>query len=343
MVPLVLAGARVGCAQARWGHLNASENLLTQALALGTDGHFGVEQPARADNGWLLNFNGTAGVWRKCAIEDARVGGWTCDTLTEDLDLSYRAQLGGWRIVYDESVVCPAELPAGIDALRSQQSRWAAGSAQCARKHLSSVWRSSLGWPAKIEATLHLTGYSVNLWMLAMALFGRPLLALVPEERSQALLSAGSAAIIAAAAAPTLAYLYARRRLGGRVSWLSVLALIAVGLGLCLNNAIAFGRGLGTTGGEFVRTPKKGRMHGASAYAACRSRIASLEVGLGLYCLAQWAWFLKADHYFGGTVLLLYAIGLLGVGGVSSRVFRSVRAVPTECISRDPALADAQP
>ena len=120
----------VAVVQTRWGHLNRDFSLLTVAQALGIDGHFAVEQAARARSGLFLNFNGTAGVWRRTAIDDA--GGWTHDTLTEDLDLSYRAQLRGWRIEYRPEIVCPAELPVLVTGFKSQQRRWAQGSIQTA-------------------------------------------------------------------------------------------------------------------------------------------------------------------------------------------------------------------
>jgi len=319
MVPLLAAQPQVGCVQARWGHLNASESWITESLALGMDGHFGVEQPARAWNGLLLNFNGTAGVWRREAIEDPRVGGWSGDTITEDLDLSYRAQLAGWKIEYRLDEVAPAEVPADANALKAQQRRWATGSIQTARKLLPCVWRSNLSIWQKLEATIHLTQYSVNVWMLLMALYGRTLLWLVPPERYQDFLTISWVLILFAAAAPSISYIYARWAVGGGLAGpMRILRLIALGFGLSVNNTVAVLTGLVQRGGEFVRTPKTGtdgrRPVRRAMYSALRSRLWMAELLIGAFCLYQWLYFLREDHYVGGTFLLLYAIGLLAMG-----------------------------
>ena len=130
---------KLGCLQTRWGHTNQQYNSLTRAEAMGIDGHFIIEQTVRSKNGFFLNFNGTAGLWRRACIEDA--GGWQWDTLTEDLDLSYRAQMRGWKFDYLPDVVVPAELPPQVEAYKKQQFRWAKGSFQVVRKILPSVLR----------------------------------------------------------------------------------------------------------------------------------------------------------------------------------------------------------
>lgn len=146
---------KVGMVQARWGHLNKNFSLLTRCQALFLDGHLVLEQTARSRHGEFLNFNGTAGIWRREAIADG--GGWHHDTLTEDLDLSYRAQLKGWKFIYLKDVVVPAELPPDMDGFKSQQHRWTKGSIQVCKKILLDVWRSDIPLPLKIEATSHLT------------------------------------------------------------------------------------------------------------------------------------------------------------------------------------------
>ena len=151
------ADPSVACVQARWGHINAEESGFTQAQALGFDGHFIVEKQARDAVGAFTHFNGSAGVWRRAAIDAA--GGWQADTLTEDFDLSYRAQLAGWRIVYCGDVVVPAELPVQLDAFRRQQHRWAKGSMQTAGKLLGQLWRAPQPLWRKVFGTLHLTNY----------------------------------------------------------------------------------------------------------------------------------------------------------------------------------------
>jgi cellulose synthase/poly-beta-1,6-N-acetylglucosamine synthase-like glycosyltransferase len=166
-----LAGAfadrRVGMVQARWQHRNRDASLLTRAQAVLLDGHFVVEHGARAALGVFFNFNGTAGVWRRQAILDG--GGWQADTLTEDLDLSYRAQLAGWRFVYAPQVTCDAELPPDLAAFRSQQRRWARGSVQVARKLLPRLWRSRQRARVKLEAVAHLIGNAGYPLVLALA------------------------------------------------------------------------------------------------------------------------------------------------------------------------------
>ncbi|MBX9902401.1 MAG: glycosyltransferase, partial [Burkholderiaceae bacterium] len=145
----------VGMVQLRWLHLNRHYNTLTEVQAVMLDAHFAIDQVARARTGLYFNFNGTAGLWRKQAIHDA--GGWQWDTITEDLDLSYRAQMKGWRFVYLHNIGCPSELPVEMTAFKSQQHRWAQGAIQVMRKTLPRLWRAPLAWRIKLEATLHLS------------------------------------------------------------------------------------------------------------------------------------------------------------------------------------------
>ncbi|MCA9244655.1 MAG: glycosyltransferase, partial [Phycisphaerales bacterium] len=292
LIPLALVDAKVACVQGRWGHLNRDETWITRAVALGMDGHFAIEQPARAWNGMLLNFNGTAGLWRRSAIDAPGVGGWSGDTVTEDLDLSYRAQLAGWKIVFHLDAEAPAEIPADVNALKAQQRRWATGSIQTARKLLGRVWRSPLPLSTKAEATLHLLGYSVNLWMLLMAVIGQPLLWIGDPDLMTAWFGVTSAIVVFAAIGPSLAYMLARRRLTGKWPRASTLiGLITVGFGLSVNNGLAVINGWFTRGGEFVRTPKSGSAgaaRGVSRYRAVRSRVWAIEIVLGVWCVAQW-------------------------------------------------------
>ena len=145
----------MGLVQTRWGHINREYNLLTRVQGMYLDGHFAMEQTARNRSGRFFTFNGTAGMWRKCVIGDA--GGWSHDTLTEDMDLSYRVQLKGWRFIYLNDVVTPAELPVDMDGFKSQQHRWTKGSIQVCQKILLDIWRSKAPLKAKVEATTHLT------------------------------------------------------------------------------------------------------------------------------------------------------------------------------------------
>jgi cellulose synthase/poly-beta-1,6-N-acetylglucosamine synthase-like glycosyltransferase len=171
------ADPRVGVVQTRWGHLNDGYSFLTRGQALGLDGHFVIEQAARNRNNLFINFNGTGGVWRKTAILDS--GNWQDDTLTEDMDLSYRAQLRGWRFVYLDNVVCKGEIPAEVNAFKVQQHRWAKGAVQTAKKILPQVWRRpDLRFMVKIQATIHLTNHLVFPVLVAVALSTFPLLIL---------------------------------------------------------------------------------------------------------------------------------------------------------------------
>jgi len=174
---------RVGMVQTRWDHLNEEYSMITKAQAFGLAGHFVVEQNGRNAAGLFINFNGTAGMWRKSCIEDA--GNWQADTLTEDLDLSYRAQMKGWKFLFLNDVVTPSELPAEINALKSQQYRWTKGAIETARKILPQLWKSKLPLQQKIHATFHLTNNMVYPFILVLALLNLPVVLLkvsVPES-----------------------------------------------------------------------------------------------------------------------------------------------------------------
>ena len=205
---------RVAFVQARWGHLDEGYSWFTRLQALFIDFHFLVEQAVRSARGYFVNFTGSAGVWRRQAVDDA--GGWTANTLTEDLDLSYRAQLRGWKAVYLEDVVVPEELPVSIDAYRSQQSRWATGSFQCAFRLLGPVWRSQNRAAVKVQATIHLLAYGVGpLMLLQLVCYPMLLLAVgrqnIPWQVGDALLLG-----VCVAASPWLGFIVAQTRRGRR-------------------------------------------------------------------------------------------------------------------------------
>jgi cellulose synthase/poly-beta-1,6-N-acetylglucosamine synthase-like glycosyltransferase len=262
---------RVACVQGRWTHLNRAQNFLTRAQAVAVDAHFLVQQLARTTGAGLVNFNGSAGVWRRAAIDDA--GGWSAATLTEDLDLSFRAHLRGWTIVFDPDLVAPAELPPTLAAYKSQQRRWACGSMQCARRLLAPLWRSGLSFGTKLEATLHLFGYAVSAAMVALALllplgFGHAL-----TVHRVPMLWPLWVGIWIAALGPVRVALYGQRAArGARLDLGGALAAACVGVGLAANNTFAVVRGLCWPIQEFVRTPKQGRA------AACRGRAPRAEV-----------------------------------------------------------------
>ncbi|MEM7125500.1 MAG: glycosyltransferase [Chloroflexota bacterium] len=242
---------QVGCIQTRWGHVNPHTSLLTEAQSLGIDGHFRIEQYVRDQIGAFLNFNGTAGVWRRACMDDA--GGWQHDTLTEDLDLSYRAQLAGWRIAYQVDVPVPAELPVQIDAFKRQQFRWAKGSLQTARKLLIRLWRSSSQPPwRKILGTLHLTNYMVHPFMVLN------LLLLLPISFSQSPVLYAAPFMTTAAIGPPIMYWLAMREqdlpIWTKIRKLSI--LMALGTGLSINNTKAALEAFTGIESEFKRTPK---------------------------------------------------------------------------------------
>jgi len=318
LIPLIATRPDVCVVQGRWTHLNADETWVTEALSLGLDLHFAIEQPARNWNGLLMNFNGTGGIWRRAAIEDPRVGGWSGDTITEDLDLSYRAQLAGWKMIYCLDVACPAEIPSDVNALKTQQRRWATGTIQTARKILPRVWRSNLTLAQKVQAVIHLTQYAISIPMVLVALCGRWLPLVLSEQTWPEWLQWISGVFLLAALAPCVAYIYARHAIGGGIPGPArIIKLILLGLGLCVNNATAVLAGLVQRGGEFVRTPKSGstgRRMRPPTYSSIRSNLWIAELILSGVCLAQWYAFLPIDGLFGGLFLLLYAVGLFLMG-----------------------------
>jgi hypothetical protein len=290
---------RVGMVQARWGHLNRDYSLLTESQALCLDGHFAIEHAARAANGRFFNFNGTAGLWRRRAIEDA--GGWTHDTLTEDLDLSYRAQLKGWKFVYRRDVVAPAELPIDIGAFKAQQRRWARGSLQTARKVLPLIARSRLPLSVKLEAFCHLTANASYLLLFASILLLGPVL-LLPSRDPQGVLAGGAALLFASGFAGVVVFFASARRALGE-SWRDGLACVPgallLGVGLSLNNARAVAGAFLPRVGGFERTPKFGvRSRGhrlpersylkrAGGEGAGESMMVGYALGLGILAIER--------------------------------------------------------
>ncbi|AKQ45890.1 hypothetical protein TH63_09935 [Rufibacter radiotolerans] len=250
---------RIGVVQARWGHLNRNYSLLTQLQALGLDAHFTVEQGARNSGHHFINFNGTAGIWRKQTILDA--GGWHHDTLTEDLDLSYRAQLRGWEFVYVEDIAVPAELPVTMPALQSQQYRWTKGAAETARKHLLHVLTSGKPLTTKWLAFFHLLNSSVFVAVLLAALLSVPVLLVKPHFPELSRVLAYSSVFKASFVILAFFYWTSERRLqpeaGKAITFLPRFFLfITMSLGLSLHNTVAVLEGYAGRKTPFVRTPK---------------------------------------------------------------------------------------
>ena len=250
---------RLGLVQARWGHLNRDDSLLTRIQAFGLDTHFALEQRTRHLAGCFMHFNGSAGIWRRACIVDA--GGWQADTLAEDLDLSYRAQLAGWRFRFFEDVEVPAELPGTIGGLRSQQFRWAKGSVEASRKLLRTVWASPESLRRKVQATFHMTGHMVFPFVWLATLLHAPLVVanhrgMGPGESYFGWMALGLIGFAGFGLAPVLA----QRRL--YADWprrLSILpAFMAGTIGLCVRNTRAVLEALFGKRTPFVRTPKFG-------------------------------------------------------------------------------------
>jgi cellulose synthase/poly-beta-1,6-N-acetylglucosamine synthase-like glycosyltransferase len=309
----------VGMVQARWDHINPDYSLLTRAQAIGIDGHFSIEQGARAWGGLFLNFNGTAGIWRRQAIIEA--GGWQADTLTEDMDLSYRAQLAGWKLKYVLDLPCPAELPVQIAAFKSQQFRWAKGSTQTARKIIPALLKAPFSWFAKYQAIVHMTHYSIHPLMIATIILSLPLVHLQKHEPVPWILIAAFVLFVFSTCGPSAIYVSSQRILypdwRSKVRWIPLLTLI--GTGIALNNSRAVIEGLFFSGGNFVRTPKFGiRRRGdrparLRAYWLKINSLPYLELALGVYALVALGSVLATRAMWVSPFLFIYACGFLYV------------------------------
>ena len=313
----------VGMVQARWGHVNRRYSLLTRLQALLLDGHFVLEHGGRHRGGCFFNFNGAAGIWRRAAIESA--GGWQHDTLTEDLDLSYRAQLAGWRFVFLPDVVAPAELPVEMSAFKLQQHRWAKGSIQTCRKVLPAVLRADVPLRVKAEAFLHLTANFNYLLVLALSVLILPaLVARTASGGAQRLLLVDAAVFGLAAVSVVTFHAVSQREIGG--SWWVRLrdlpAMVALGLGLSVNNAVAVFEALSGPTGEFRRTPKYGVRSREDRVAAGDRRPGSrvqplVEIAFGTYFTLAVAYAIAVGVYGAVPVLALFQIGFFYTGFAS--------------------------
>ena len=322
----------IGMVQTRWGHTNRTCNLLTRGQAIFLDGHFVVEHTARNRTGRFMNFNGTAGIWRRTAIEQS--GAWQHDTLTEDLDLSYRAQLAGWRFIYLLDVICPAEIPEDINAFKSQQHRWTKGMIQTARKILPKVLRSSLPLRVKVESFFHLTCSSAYLYVLLMSL------AVLPNIRIIARVSAWESfpkwllvdvPLFALASMSASVFYVVSQREVRRDWWKTILYLpflMCLGIGMCVNNSRAVLEGLLGHESPFVRTPKYGSASGESfrpaKYRIKTTLIPVIELLLSAYIACAIRECLLVRHYTAIPFLALFALGYLYVG--ASSLLQSRRA-----------------
>jgi cellulose synthase/poly-beta-1,6-N-acetylglucosamine synthase-like glycosyltransferase len=280
----------VGMIQSRWGHVNRTYSLLTRVQAMFLDGHLVLEQTARSRAGRFFNFNGTAGLWRRTCIESS--GGWQHDTLTEDLDLSYRAQIKGWKFVYLADLVTPAELPAEINGFKSQQHRWTKGSIQTCKKLLPAIWRNpDLPILIKLEATAHLTSNFAYLLLAFLCVLLHPISGGLGSGPWRTVLL-DIPIFIAASLSACVFYVCAQRVLYPR-TWMKEILLLplllALGIGLAINNARAVLEALFNHASEFTRTPKYGIMRKSQSWRA--SRYSALKTALPLIELAFAAYF----------------------------------------------------
>ena len=245
----------IGMVQTRWEHLNGDYSLLTRVQALALDGHFVIEQSVRNKAGFFINFNGTGGVWKKACIEDA--GNWQADTLTEDLDLSYRAQLKGWKFVFLKDFTTPAELPFEINALKAQQFRWTKGAIETAKKILPLVWKSGIPLRVKLQSTFHLTNNFVFPFILLAGILNVPLIFIKNSGPHDTIFNL-MAIFVLAFISSFLFYLYSQKDV--HADWRKKIALfplfMAGSMGFALNNSRAVIEGLLNRKSEFVRTPK---------------------------------------------------------------------------------------
>ncbi len=313
---------KVGMTQARWGHLNRDYSMLTRVQSMMLDGHFVIEHIARNRSGRFFNFNGTAGMWRKATIIDA--GGWQHDTLTEDMDLSFRAQLKGWRFVYVPDAVAPAEIPCEMNSFKTQQFRWAKGSAQTAKKLLPIMLKAKLPFHVKLEAIFHLTNNFAYVFLIILALLQLPNMLMRQSMTTPELLLLDVPLFAATSGSIVLFYLTTHRALYTNL-WEAVRRLplmMALGIGLSLNNARAVAEGLLGKESEFVRTPKHGVVRNEETwvkkrYKAGKNVFAILECAFGLYFVGTIALAVGIGAWMSIPFLVFFMVGFLYVGGLS--------------------------
>jgi cellulose synthase/poly-beta-1,6-N-acetylglucosamine synthase-like glycosyltransferase len=321
----------IGMVQARWGHLNPDYNILTKAQCYGIDGHFMIEQVARNGSGLWMNFNGTAGVWRKDCIIDA--GGWEHDTLTEDFDLSYRAEMRGWRFQYLRDVVCKAEIPATMNAYKSQQFRWCKGSIQTAVKLLPKIWKAKLDWKTKAEAITHLVNYSVHPFMIINILLTAPLLLMEYWSGinfytlSLGIIGPTATILIIGSIGPMVFYAYSQKEIypdwKRRLLFLPVMVVIGTGIAV-VNTRAWLEAVLGIQSG-FKRTPKM-KIESKNDLLADRMKYTipldihvGLEFLMGCYCVFCIYLCFALDKPYVVGFLVLYSIGFFYVAFQSMR------------------------
>ncbi|HEY2901758.1 MAG TPA: cellulose synthase family protein [Polyangia bacterium] len=322
---------RVAVVQCRWDHLNRDFSPLTEVQALMLDGHFMMEHAGRNRSGRFFNFNGTAGLWRRAAIADA--GGWQHDTLTEDMDLSYRAQLRGWRFVYVPEIAAPAELPVEMSSFKSQQFRWAKGSVQVAKKLLPTILRSNATFAQKSEAFFHLTNNLAYPLLLLLSLLLLPNLIFRTHHTWREVLIIDLPLFFGTTLSIASFYLASQREIQllrnpgvrPRIEWWVIRRLplvMSLGIGLCVNQTRAVLEALMGRETEFVRTPKhgiRGKLESWSSkkYRAAKSITPFLELGMAAYFAVAIVVAIGNHHYLSMPFLALFLCGFGYVGWVS--------------------------
>lgn len=313
----------VGMVQTRWTHLNRNYSFLTQVEAILLDGHFVLEHGGRSRAGVFFNFNGTAGVWRRRAIEEA--GGWQHDTLTEDTDLSYRAQLKGWTFKYLQDVECLAELPIEMTAFKTQQARWAKGLIQTSKKILPLVLKSDAPFHVKLEAWYHLTANISYPLMIVLSTLLMPAMIIRSWQGPVQMLLIDLPLFLASTASVSTFYMVSQKELFPRTWWKTVIYLpflMAMGTGLAITNTKAVLEALFGIKSAFARTPKyrvqnKGERSNAKTYRKRLGIIPWIEIAIGCY-FAGTVWYaLTTENYFTVPFLLLFVLGYWYTGFLS--------------------------
>jgi len=314
---------KVGMVQARWGHINREYSLLTRIQSILLDGHFVLEHGGRNRAGCFFNFNGTAGIWRKEAIYAG--GGWQHDTLTEDLDLSYRTQLAGWRFVFLPTLVSPAEVPVEMNSFKSQQHRWAKGSIQTCMKNLPQILAAPIPTHAKIEAFFHLTANFNYLLMIVLSILMFPAMYVRYNMGWTEMLLIDVPFFFAATFSVANFYMVCQRELYPQ-TWTQRLKyvpfLMSIGIGLAVNNARAVIEALMGKQTEFARTPKYGVEREGDEWVGKKYTQVALaqpltEVALGLYFTGTVFYALSNGIYGSLPFLMLFQVGFLYTGLLS--------------------------
>jgi cellulose synthase/poly-beta-1,6-N-acetylglucosamine synthase-like glycosyltransferase len=313
----------VGMVQTRWTHLNRDYSFLTQVEAILLDGHFVLEHGGRSRSGVFFNFNGTAGMWRRSAIQQA--GGWQHDTLTEDTDLSYRAQLKGWQFRYLQHVACPAELPIEMTAFKTQQARWAKGLIQTSKKILPHVFRSDVPFHTKIEAFYHLTANISYPLMVVLSLLLMPAMVIRFYQGWFQMLLIDVPLFMASTFSISSFYLVSQKELYPR-SWFKTFLylpfLMALGIGLTVTNTRAVMEAIFGIKSSFKRTPKyrvekKGQKSQAAKYRKRLGIVPWVELIIGCYFALTIAYAITNENYFTIPFLLLFVVGYWYTGLLS--------------------------